>query len=153
MLSVIVRRIVEDGYDKQNRGDFLALTKMFAEDGLFEFLGDTPFGGERRGRAAIREWFDQVGRDFGRLRLTAQDVAVSGPPWNMRVIVRFSDTYELISGERLTNHGFQFLRIAWGKVKEDRILVDLGVVEKALGLIEAWRTRRSGSTASREPSS
>lgn len=146
MLSLIVRRLVQDGYEKQNRGDFLALTRMFAKDGVFEFQGDTPFGGERRGREAIRGWFEQVGREFGRLRLTAHDVAVSGPPWNMRVIVRFSDSYELISGETLTNHGFQFLRIAWGKVKEDRILVDLGVVEDALGLIESWNARGENRT-------
>lgn len=70
MLSLIVRCVVQDGYAKQNRG----------------------FGGERRGREAIRDWFEQVRRDYGRLRLTAHDVAVSGPPWNLRVIVRFSVT-------------------------------------------------------------
>ncbi len=137
MISWLARRAVEHGYRKQNRGDFEGLTKTFAEDGLFEFEGGTPFGGERRGRQAIREWFEQVARDFGRLHLTAEDVAVAGPPWNMRVIVRFSDRYDLIGGETLSNHGFQFVRLAWGKVKEDRILVDLGVVHQALELIEA----------------
>jgi ketosteroid isomerase-like protein len=153
MLSLIVRRIVKDGYDKQNRGDFQALARMFAEDGVFEFLGDTPFGGERRGREAIRGWFEQVERNFGRLRLTAHDVVVSGPPWNMRVIVRFSDAYELISGDTRTNSGFQFLRIAWGKVKEERILVDLGVVENALGLIAAWRRSQGGGSGPSAPGS
>ncbi len=145
MISWIVRQVIENGYGKQNRGDFGGLTKMFSNDGLLEFQGDTPFGGERRGRRAIREWFDEVGRDFGRLSLTAHDVAVSGPPWNMRVIVRFSDRYDLISGDTLTNHGFQFLRIAWGRVKEDRILVDLGVVRQALDLIEARREEPTGA--------
>ena len=60
-------------------------------------------------------------------------------------------TYELISGDTLNNNGFQFLRIVWGKVKEDRILVDVGVVEDALGLIEAWRGSQAGSAASRDP--
>lgn len=139
MLSLIVHRVVQNGYAKQNRGDFNGLSRMFSEDAVFEFQGDTPFGGERRGREAIGGWFGQVGREFGRLRLVAHDVAVSGPPWNLRVIVRFRDSYELISGETLSNHGFQYLRIAWGKVKEDRILVDLGVVAKALELIETWK--------------
>ena len=145
MLSLIVRRVVQDGYEKQNRGEFGALAKMFAKDGVFEFHGDTPFGGERRGQDAIQGWFEEVGREFGRLRLTAHDVAVSGPPWNMRVIVRFSDSYELISGDTLTNHGFQFVRLVWGKVKEDRVLVDLGVLGKALELIESWKAH--GATA------
>ena len=143
MIASIVRRVVEDGYDKQNRGDFAALGDLFAADAVFEFLGDTPFGGERRGRDAIVQWFDEVGRDFGRLTLTAQEVAVSGGPWNMRVIVRFRDHYQLITGDTMTNHGFQFLRIAWGKVKEDRILVDLDVVHRALELITAHRRERA----------
>jgi ketosteroid isomerase-like protein len=147
MLSLIVRRVVQNGYAKQNRGDFEALSRMFAKDAVFEFQGDTPFGGERRGREAIRAWFDQVGREFGRLRLTMGDVAVSGPPWNVQVIVRFNDAYELISGDTLTNHGFQFLRIAWGKVKEDRILVDLG----AFGLIESWKAERASRAAPQDP--
>jgi ketosteroid isomerase-like protein len=151
MVSWIVGRVVENGYGKQNRGDFEGLTKMFAEDGVFEFEGDTPFGGERRGRGAIREWFEQVARDFGRLTVTVEDLAVGGPPWNMRVIVRFSDRYDLISGETLSNHGFQFARLVWGKVKEDRILVDLGVVQQALDLIEARRKDRSATLAVEPP--
>jgi ketosteroid isomerase-like protein len=145
MISWIVRRVIENGYGKQNRGDFSGVTKMFSKDGLFEFQGDTPFGGERHGRQAIREWFERVGRDFGRLELTAHDVAVGGAPWNMRVFVRFSDRYELISGDTMTNHGVQFLRIAWGRVKEDRVLVDLGVFRQALDLIEARRNERAGA--------
>ena len=112
---------------------------MFAHDGSFEFEGETPFGGERRGRDAIRAWLEEVARDFGRLNLNARDVTVAGPPWHMRVIVRFTDRYDLITGETMTNHGYQFLRIAWGKVKEDRILVDLGVVHEALAQIDASR--------------
>jgi ketosteroid isomerase-like protein len=140
MIAWIVRRIVAEGYAKQNRGDFAAVADMFAADGVFEFIGDTPLGGERRGREAVVEWFEQVGREFGRLTLQADDVTVSGPPWNMRVIVRLSDRYHLISGDTMSNRGFQFLRLAWGKVKEDRILVDLGVVRRAFELIEARAT-------------
>jgi ketosteroid isomerase-like protein len=139
MISWIVRRIVENGYAKQNRGDFEGVARMFAADGVFEFMGDTPFAGERRGRAAVVAWFEQVERDFGRLTLTAEDVAVCGPPWNMRVIVRFRDRYHLIGGDTVENRGFQFARIAWGKVKEDRILVDVGIVRRALELVEARR--------------
>jgi ketosteroid isomerase-like protein len=135
MIAWIARRVVERVYSMQNRGDHESVVRAFAHDAVFEFCGDTPFAGERRGRAAIFEWFADVGRQFGRLHLFADDVAVSGPPWNVRVIVRFHDRYELINGERVTNHGFQFMRVAWGRVKEDRILVDLGVVHDALDRI------------------
>lgn len=144
MISWIVRRIVERGYARQNRGDFAGLARMFSRDAVFEFHGDTRFGGERRGPEAVRSWFEDLGQTFGRLHLMADDVTVSGWPWNMRVMVRFHDRYELINGERVTNYGFQFLRISWGKVKEDRILVDLGIVQQALQRIgHATATGRS----------
>ena len=39
MISWLVRRVIEDGYARQNRGDFRGLAKMFAADGVFEFQG------------------------------------------------------------------------------------------------------------------
>lgn len=137
MMAWIVRRFVARGYAMQNRGDFAGVVCAFAKNAVFEFCGDAPFSGERRGRASIAEWFSQVEREFGRLHLGIDTVATSGPPWDMRVIVRFHDRYELISGQSLTNHGYQFMRIGWGRVKEDRVLVNLAVVHEALRLIRS----------------
>ncbi|HEY4452535.1 MAG TPA: nuclear transport factor 2 family protein [Solirubrobacteraceae bacterium] len=136
MLSWLVGRIVRRAYQQANAGDIDALTKAFARDVVFEFHGDTRLGGERRGRDGVREWFRQVAEELGRLELTAQDVVVSGPPWNIRVIVRISDRAHLISGHEFENYGFQFLRLRWGKIVEDRILVDLDIVRRELAAIE-----------------
>ncbi len=103
---------------------------------MFEFRGDTPFGGARFGPAGVRAWFEQAAAEFGRLELTAHDIAASGTPWNTTVIVRFTDRYHLIGGHMLENGGFQFLRLRWGKVKADRILVDVDIVRHALKLVE-----------------
>jgi hypothetical protein len=54
----------------------------------------------------------------------------------MRVIVRLTDRAHLISGHEFENHGFQFLRLRWGKIVEDRILVDLDIVRRELAAIE-----------------
>jgi ketosteroid isomerase-like protein len=132
LIAWIARRVIERAYRQLNAFDLDALVKTFARDVVFEFHGDTPFGGERRGPDGVREWFLQVDRELGRLHLTAQDVAVSGPPWNMAIVVRFSDRYALIGGGSMENHGFQFLRTRWGKVTEDRILVDLDIVRAAM---------------------
>lgn len=134
MIAWIVRHVVERAYRDLNAGNLDAILRVFAADAVFEFHGDTPFGGERRGRQAIRGWFEEVWRDFGRLELSVRDLAVSGPPWNMRVIVRFGDRYHLSSGDTLDNYGFQYLRLSWGRVKEDRILVDHGILRRALDL-------------------
>jgi ketosteroid isomerase-like protein len=141
MLSWLVGRIVKRGYQQANAGDIDALTKAFARDVVFEFHGDTSLGGERRGPDGVRQWFRQVAEELGRLELTAQDVVVSGLPWNMRVIVRLTDRAHLISGHEFENHGFQFLRLRWGKIVEDRILVNLDIVRQELAAIEqAGRT-------------
>jgi ketosteroid isomerase-like protein len=140
MVSWFVRRVVERGYRQLNAFDLDGLTSAFARDAVFEFHGDAPFGGERHGPAGVRAWFEQVAREFGRVHLTVQDVAVSGPPWNMRVIIRFTERYHLITDDVLENHGFQYLRLRWGKVTEDRILVDLAIVRAALELINGART-------------
>ena len=86
MISWFVRRVVEQGYRKQNRGNFEGLTKMLAEDGLFELVGDTPSGGEPR-----------------------------------------------------------------SKVREDRLLADLGVVRQALDLIEDHRVEPADALALETP--
>jgi ketosteroid isomerase-like protein len=137
VISWIARRVVEKAYRQLNAFDIDGLLKTFAEDVVFEFHGDTPFGGERVGRAGVREWFEQVDRELGRLHLTAQEVAVSGPPWNMTIIVRFTDRYALIGGASMDNYGFQYIRTAWGKVKEDRILVDLDIVRAAMAEVSS----------------
>jgi ketosteroid isomerase-like protein len=136
MISWLVGRVVERAYQQANAFDLDRLMRAFARDAVFEFQGDTPFGGERFGPAGVRAWFEQVATEFGRLQLTAHDVAVSGAPWNMTVIVRFTDRYHLSGEHTLENSGFQYLRLRWGKVKEDRILVNLDVVRHALELVE-----------------
>ena len=135
MIAWLARRLVERAYRWQNGGDLDRLLLAFAPDAVFEFHGDTPFGHERRGREAIRQWFEQVASDFGRLELRAEEVTVSGPPWNMRLVIRFRDRYRLISGHSLENYGFQYLRLRWGRIVEERILVDLDIVRYALALI------------------
>ena len=140
MISLIARRVVERAYRQLNAFDIDRLVKTFAHDAVFEFHGDTPFGGERRGRDAIRAWFEQVDREFGRLHVAAEAVTVSGPPWNMRMIVRFRDRYALNGGASMENYGFQFVRARWGRITEDRILVDLDIVRAAMAAV----SERSG---------
>lgn len=136
MISWLVSRIVQRAYRQANALDLDRLTRAFAPDAVFEFQGATPLGGERFGPAGVRAWFEQVATEFGRLQLTAHNVAVSGPAWDLKVIVRFTDRYHLIGDHTLENSGFQYLRLRWGKVKEDRILVNLDVVRQAMELVK-----------------
>ena len=67
--------------------------------------------------------------------------------WLVRRLVergyRQPDGFEQVAhefGRLLENHGFQYLRLRWGKVREDRILADLAIVHTALELITQAKT-------------
>ena len=57
-------------------------------------------------------------------RFVIHDVAVAGPPWNMRVCFRFSDRIALPGGVDYDNEGMEYLRMRWGMIREQRVYVD-----------------------------
>ncbi len=65
------------------------------------------------------------------------DVLVSGPPWNMRVGVRFADRIALPDGRNYENEGMQYLQLRWGRVRLDRIFLDTQVIADADPLLTA----------------
>jgi ketosteroid isomerase-like protein len=75
-----------------------------------------------------RSWFER----FARLRpqVEVMDVIASGPPWNMRVAVRFRDRITLPDGSTYKNEGMQYLRLRWGRVRLDQIFVDTYAVAR-----------------------
>lgn len=99
---------------------------MFAQDAHFFFPGRHSFAADLRDPGQIRAWFERfvaLGPHF-----EIADVIVSGPPWNMRVGVRFADHFDLPNGTRYENEGMQYLRLRWGRIKLDRIFLDTQAV-------------------------
>lgn len=122
MYSWSIRQLVGFLYGQVSRGKLrLALLGM-AADARFVFPGDSSFGGELRGKPAIAAWM----RRFASLhpQFTVHDAAVAGPPWDMRVFIRFSDRMVAANGYVYENTGMEYLVIRRGLIREIHVHLD-----------------------------
>jgi ketosteroid isomerase-like protein len=122
MYSWIVGRVVRLLIDRLNAGDTRTLMRTFAADAHLVFPGQSSFAGDHRGKHEIEAWLERfvgLGPTF-----VVHDVAVAGAPWNMRVCFRFSDRIPIPGGGEYRNEGMEYLRIRWGKLREQRVYLD-----------------------------
>ena len=122
MYSWIIGRIVRFLYGKVSSGDLRLPLLGLAKDARFNFPGSSSFGGEYEGKAAIAAWM----RRFASLRphFVVDDVAVAGPPWNMRVSLRYHDRIVAPDGYLYENSGMEYLRISAGLIREIHVHLD-----------------------------
>jgi ketosteroid isomerase-like protein len=122
MYSWIVWRVVGFLYRKVSKGDLRLPLLGLAKDARLFFPGNNSFGGEQRGKPAIEAWM----RRFASLRpeFTVRDVAAAGPPWNMRVFMRFSDRVVAPNGYVYENDGMEHIEIKYGLIREIRVHLD-----------------------------
>jgi ketosteroid isomerase-like protein len=135
MYAWLVGLLVRRGFRRINAGDVSGALDMFASDAHFFFPGRHSFAADLRDPEQIRAWFERfvgLGPHF-----EIADVIASGPPWNMRVGVRFSDRIALPDGGEYRNEGMQYARIRWGRVRLDRIFLDTQAVADADPLLAA----------------
>ncbi|MDX6698455.1 MAG: hypothetical protein QOE65_1852 [Solirubrobacteraceae bacterium] len=137
MYRFIVSRILRRNFARLSRGDYDSVVRQFAEDSVLEMAGDHALGGERRGRAAVGDWFRETWATFPGLQLLPRDVVVAGPPWRTRVATRFDVRATLPDGTDYRNEGMQYLRLRWGRVLEDCLYEDTQRLAEALERIGA----------------
>jgi ketosteroid isomerase-like protein len=118
MYAWIVGKVIRRTYREVTAGDPRMVRLLAADDIEFVFPGENSFGGTYRGKPAMLAWIDR----FASLQpqLTVHDVVVSGPPWDMRVGMRFTDHI----GEDYTNDGMEYVRIRWGKVRSIEVYLN-----------------------------
>jgi ketosteroid isomerase-like protein len=124
MVGWVIRR----GYAQAVAGQPKMLMTLAAEDVEFVFPGQNSFAGRLRGKDELASWMERFAAMSPEFDI--QDVVVSGPPWNMRVAVRFRDAI----GDDYRNEGVEYLRLQWGKVRKLEVFVD---TER----ISAWESR------------
>lgn len=126
---------------KLNAGDHSTLLDAYADDAVLRFNdGEHRWAGEWAGKPAI----DAFLRNFTAAGIQGEirQIAVSGPPWALTMMVRFDDHADGPDGTRIyENRTVLVLRARWGKVVEhedfyldtsrieafDRKLTELGV--------------------------
>ena len=124
MYKFIVRQIVRRTFARLSEGDYEAVVKQFGSRSRFLFSGDHVLGGERRGQAAVREWFQQMLGRFPGIRIEPQTVVVNGWPWNTVVATHLMISATLPGGRPYRNEGMQLLRLRFGRVVEDLVFED-----------------------------
>jgi ketosteroid isomerase-like protein len=126
MVSWLVGLLVRRGFRRLNAGDPSVALGMFAADARFIFPGRHSFAADVDDPAQVRAWFDR----FVALQphVDVIDVLACGPPWNLRVGVRFADHIERPNGVHYENEGMQYLRLRWGRVRLDQLFLDTQAV-------------------------
>ncbi len=114
MYSALVGFLVRQFFAQLNRGRVTLLLPLFSPDATFLFPGDSSWSGRRTGRVEIGQWLERFA-DVG-LFLEVQDVLVAGPPWNLRIAVRYRD-HKVESGSVVyDNEGMLYERVRWGRI-------------------------------------
>lgn len=110
-----------------NAGDHGPLLSGYAEDAVLRFNpGDHRWAGEHVGKPAI----DRFLRDFTRagVRGEIKDLWMAGPPWALRLAVRFDDAAQAPDGTELyANRTCLIIRTRWGRIVDhEDFYVDTG---------------------------
>lgn len=122
MYSWIIERVVRFLYGKVSKGQLRLPLLGLANDACFFFPGASSFGGEQRGKPAIEQWM----RRFASLHpvFVVDEAAVAGPPWNMRVFMRFHDRIVAQSGYVYENSGMEWIHIKGGLIRAIQVALD-----------------------------
>jgi ketosteroid isomerase-like protein len=143
MYHAMVKRIAARNFSRVNDKDYDALLEDCVPNVHHRFGGSHALGGERHDRGALRHWFERLGRLGPTLKLTVEDVWVTGTPRNTVVIIRWSATQDMPDGSPYHNHGVHIVQMKWFKIvsidaNEDSQAVAAGLqVFAAHGVTEA----------------
>jgi ketosteroid isomerase-like protein len=141
LLPQLLRVKFERDVKRLNAGDHSTLLEAYADDAVLHFNdGDHRWAGNWVGKASI----DRFLQNFTAAKVQGEikQLAVSGPPWALTMLIRFDDHVDGPDGTRLyENRTVLVLRTKWGKVVDhedfyvdtsaiaafDRKLTEMGV--------------------------
>ena len=117
--SVITKRVIRKGYRSLNRRRIEPFMRGWAEDAVFVFPGKVSVSGEKRGRPAIREFFERVLVQFPELEFRIRSLCLQNAfdfvgtntvavEWDLEVVNRV--------GRRCRYSGVTMLHLRLGNV-------------------------------------
>src|SRR5919204_1934293 len=115
MYKRIAARRVRGVFEALSDGDFESALGGVPHDVHHLFPGGNALGGERHSREALRRWFERLQALFPDITFEVREVAVKGPPWDLRVAVQWTDHGRAADGEPYENRGAHWIRIHRGK--------------------------------------
>lgn len=130
---VLKRKIIR-GFDELSQQNYKYLTNLFADDVVYKFEGDHALGGTRISKRGVEKWFERLLRLLPG-KFIIYSITVSGPVWDTKAIVEFSDTVSPKFGKAYTNNGIQVVHLRFGKVYHVHTYVDTSKIEYALNVL------------------
>ena len=135
MYGLFLRPLVTRIFARLHEGDPRLLVALAAEDIHFRFPGRSPWSADHRSKAEYALWMERFAHF--RPRFAIHDAIASGPPWDIRVCIRLSDS---IGGPRDGRDGFPYInqgvcyaRLRWGRLVESACYVDTQAVADFFG--------------------
>lgn len=121
MYKTIVRAKVKALFEEANRGNWQAIVDNLSDRFQYRFVGDSPLGGTRTSKPAMRAWFGRIYKLFPDAKLTPQTIVVEGFPWSTQVMtyVKFSGSLPSVNGslpELYENEVMQLMHLRWGRI-------------------------------------
>ena len=110
-------------FDAFNRRDLDAFLAGWTEDGVYHYPGNLSVSGEKRGKQAIREFFEMMFRKFPEMKITIEniymkDIFAFGPSNSVAVEFHWEGTRD--DGRNFDNKYVLLLHLKGGKVVEGR---------------------------------
>ena len=138
MYKSTVRWMIRRNVRALAQGDIAPLLSGYADDAVLVFPGDSSWGGEHRGKAAIETFLHRF-VDVG-LKGEVHEILVNGPPWRTTVCVIFTDRAMDDSGAlAYENRAVLYGRVVWGKIVYQEDYEDTKKVEAFDAYLEAWQ--------------
>ncbi|KAB2939606.1 MAG: nuclear transport factor 2 family protein [Hyphomicrobium sp.] len=116
LYSHIVKKKIRETFDHVNNHRWDEALKAVAPHIHHRVSGDHALGGERHDKAAVRRWFERLGRVQPNLRIKVDNIWVKGWPWDTTVFAQWDGTATLLNGDAYVNRGLHVFTLRWGRV-------------------------------------
>jgi len=137
MYHTLIERISNNAFQDLSNRRMEPLLGRCSPGLVHTFAGEHALGGTRRSREAFQAWLERLYRLFPKLEFTVRDTVVSGPPWNTRLALSWTDRGRAADGEPYENEGVHHLRLKWGRLVELNAHLDTQHLERTLDRMAA----------------
>jgi len=116
LYSYIVQKKIRQTFDDVNNHRWDKAVEAVAPNVHHRVSGTHALGGERHDKAALRRWFERLGRVQPNLHIKVNNIWVVGLPWYTTVFVQWDGAATLLNGDAYVNRGLHVFTLKWGKV-------------------------------------
>lgn len=117
MRSWLAKKLVDWMLSRLRAGDYRPLLRLYADDVRFRFPGDNSWAGDIRGKPALEQWLRRL-VGVG-LQNFAEQVVVTGPPWNTTMVLRGTDYLKAPDGRVVYENRYVLWgKLVWGRLTE-----------------------------------